>query len=201
MIYGNPHWQHVEAINNSILLQQWIPAGRLLPLVGLPMPDEETTINELLVVTALTQNVSSDRLAYCIRLDDNLMDIWAEYLGTFGITTTGDELYAQVKIYEPIIEYLKVKYNRPRPYQLAALYNIPLYPRLEVGSTESAYPSGHTLLSLFVYDKYSKSHPELRHELMNMVLDVKRSREEVGVHYPSDGVFSFKVYDHIKQWL
>jgi hypothetical protein len=43
--------------------------------------------------------------------------------------------------------------------------------------------------------------PDLKKDLMNFVLDVKLSREEGGVHYPSDGVFSFKIYQQIKNLM
>jgi hypothetical protein len=46
-----------------------------------------------------------------------------------------------------------------------------------------------------------KSHPELSKELMRFAMDVKKSREEGGVHYPSDGLFSMKVYKHLAPWI
>jgi len=36
---------------------------------------------------------------------------------------------------------------------------------------------------------------------MEFVLDVKLTREQGGVHYPSDGLFSLKVYKHIAPWM
>ena len=46
-----------------------------------------------------------------------------------------------------------------------------------------------------------KRHPELSRELMWFALDVKKTREEIGVHYPSDGLFSMKIYSHLKPWI
>jgi len=69
------------------------------------------------------------------------------------------------------------------------------------GDGTSAYPSGHTLLALLFRHFYMKSHPELSKELMRFAMDVKKSREEGGVHYPSDGLFSMKVYKHLAPWI
>jgi hypothetical protein len=46
-----------------------------------------------------------------------------------------------------------------------------------------------------------KSHPELSKDLMLFVLDVKKTREEGGVHYPSDGLFSLHIYKHLAPWI
>jgi hypothetical protein len=32
-------------------------------------------------------------------------------------------------------------------------------------------------------------------------MDVKKSREEGGVHYPSDGLFSMRIYKHLAPWI
>jgi hypothetical protein len=146
--------------------------------------------------------VDSPRLEYCTRVDEQLFDVMSEFLASYGITESADQIYANIEIYEPIIDYLKVVYNRPRPFQTAAAYGIPLYPLLESKVAGSAaYPSGHTLFGLFFRHVYMKRHPELGKELMRFVVDVKLTREQGGVHYPSDGIFSMHIYKHIKPWM
>jgi membrane-associated phospholipid phosphatase len=125
----------------------------------------------------------------------------SEYIGTFGVTVSAEEIKQRLDLYEPIIDYLKVVYNRPRPFQTAAAYGIPHYPRLKTDASDSSYPGGHTLLSLFFRHIYMQSHPELARPLMQFVLDVSKTREEGGVHYPSDNLFSMRVYKHIKPWM
>ena len=125
----------------------------------------------------------------------------SEFLHSYGIQDSKEQVYANIEVYEPIIDYLKIKYNRPRPFQTAAYYGIPLYPKIKTDASDSSYPSGHTLFSLYFYDYYGKRFPTLKKDLMEFVFDVKKSREEGGVHYPSDGVFSFKIYEHIKDLM
>lgn len=201
MIFGNPCYRSAKAIANSIILKEWISAGILEPLKHMPHPCEMTTQQELIELVKLGNSIDGIRLGEIQQMDTNMYGVWSDFLGSHGITVSADELETMVTPYEPIIDYLKVIYNRPRPHQAAGIYGIPLYPRLDHVPIESAYPSGHTLLSLFIFHFYSLSHPELTGELMNKVLDMKLGREQGGVHYPSDGLFSFQVFNHIRPYM
>lgn len=201
MIYGNPTYTHVQQIKTSVLLHDWKARGILDPLLQMPYPCEVTTQAELWDLVAKTRMVSSTRLNWCNWMDDHHAEGWMEYVHTLGLTYDSAFFQGLFDRYEPIITYLKFHYNRPRPFQTAGMYNIPVYPHIHCGSGESAYPSGHTFLALVAYDKLVKAHPELRKELMRFVLDVKLSREELGVHYVSDGLFSFQIYRHLKKFL
>lgn len=167
----------------------------------MPHPCEMTTQQELLQLVEISKQVDGIRLAQIQEMDTDLFGVWSKFLGSHGITVNAEELHKMVEPYEPIIDYLKVIYNRPRPHQTAGLYGIPLYPRLDNVPIESAYPSGHTLFSLYIFHFFSLTHPELQEEMMKLVLDVKLSREQGGVHYPSDGLFSFQVFNHIRPFM
>jgi hypothetical protein len=203
MIYGNPTHKVVNSIKNSIIVREWSRLGVFDVLKGIPYPDEEMTKRELWYMVDLHRAVDSSRLERIKVYDETLYEAMAEFLGSYGVTATVEEIKQELDIYEPIVDYLKVMYNRPRPFQTAGMYGIPLYPLLEqvCGDGTSSYPSGHTLLSLLFRHIYMKRHPELSKELMRFAMDVKKSREEGGVHYPSDGLFSMKVYQHLAPWI
>lgn len=203
MIFGNPPYQNVQAMKNSILLHQWKSQGILEPLLGMPYPCEITTQAELWDLVAKTRMISSHRLAWCQWIHTNLAEGWAQYVQTLGVTYEAEYFQNIFDQYDPISMYLKYYYNRPRPFQTAGYYGIPLYPHTDhpAGSSEAAYPSGHTFLSLIAYHTVGKVHPELRKDLMKFVMDVKLSREEMGVHYVSDGLFAFQVYRQVKKFL
>lgn len=196
LIYGNPSWESMKRIKNSVQLREWIRAGYFLPILQHTPPCEMTTQQELYYLVERSLLVTPEKLEFIQQVDERLDMVWADYLTSLGVTVTPEEIYGITDQYEPIVDYLKVKFNRPRPFQTAGYYGIPLYPRLESvsGNGASAYPGGHTFLSLCIYDHYVKLHPELQKPLMLMVLKVKQSREDGGVHYPSDGLFSFQVY-------
>ena len=203
MIYGNPTYKHVLAIKNSILVREWNRLGVFDMLKNVPYPDEAMTRKELLYMVELQKGVDSNRLDRINVYDETLYEAMVDFLGSYGVTATVEELKQKLEVYEPVIDYLKIVYNRPRPFQTAGMYGIPLYPLFErvCGDGASSYPSGHTLLALLFRHFYMKSHPELSKELMRFAMDVKKSREEGGVHYPSDGLFSMKVYKHIAPWI
>ena len=203
MIYGNPTYKHVLAIKNSILVREWNRLGVFDMLKNVPYPDEAMTRKELLYMVELQKGVDSNRLDRINVYDETLYEAMVDFLGSYGVTATVEELKQKLEVYEPVIDYLKIVYNRPRPFQTAGIYGIPLYPLLErvCGDGASSYPSGHTLLALLFRHFYMKSHPELSKELMRFAMDVKKSREEGGVHYPSDGLFSMKVYKHLAPWI
>lgn len=201
MIYGNPSYESVELIKNSILLREWNRIGVFDALKNMPYPDERLTQGELWYMVDLQKTVDAPRLAYCKRVDMDLFGVMSEFLDVYGVTESAEQIYHNLSIYEPIIDYLKVIYNRPRPFQTAGTYGIPLYPLVKTDASDSSYPSGHTLFALWFRHIYMKRHPELSKELMGFAMDVKKTREDGGVHYPSDGLFSLKVYKHLVPWI
>jgi hypothetical protein len=203
MIYGNPTYKTVMELKKSIIVREWTRLGVFDVLKQMPYPDEETTKAELWYMVNLQRTLDSSRVDRINRYDEFLFDTMAEFLNSYGVSVTMEEIKQQLEVYEPVIDYLKILYNRPRPFQTAGVYNIPLYPIFEdvAGSGSSSYPSGHTLYALLFRHIYMKSHPELSKDLMRFAMDVKKSREEGGVHYPSDGIFSIKIYQHLAPWI
>ena len=198
MMYGNPAWEHIERIRNDVNLRQWISAGHFLPLLQMTPPCEMTTQQELFYLVERSKTVTPERLEAIKAIDRDLAGVWARYLDSLGVVVPVEEVQSVMDRYEAIVDYLKIKFNRARPFQAAGYFGIPLYPRLRTDASDSSYPSGHTFLSLCLYHHYVTIHPALNKELMLMVLKVKQSREDGGVHYPSDGLFAFQVYQHLK---
>lgn len=201
MIYGNPTYESVELICNSILIQEWYHTGMLDELSQYSYPCEQTTKAELQQLVRLGLEVDSTRLVYIKELETDLFGVMSKFLASHGVQQTAEQIKAITDIYDPLVDYLKLVYNRPRPFQAGGHYGIPLFPRIRSDANDAAYPSGHTFLALLFYDYYSRRHPDLRKPLLKFVLDVKLSREQAGVHYPSDGLFSFQIYNHIKSLL
>lgn len=201
LIYGNPSYESVELIKNSILLREWIKKGIFDELLTYDYPSEEATKQELWQLVKLGETVDTARMQKIEAYEKDLFLEMSIFLQSYGIEQTKEQVYANIEIYDPIMDYLKAKFNRPRPNQAAGYYGIPLYPKLKTDATHSAYPSGHAFLGLCFFDYYSKRYPKLKRDLLEFALDVKLSREEGGVHYPSDGVFSFKIYNHISKYM
>lgn len=199
--FGNPSYDSMQLIRTSELLRVWGARGIFAPLVKQPYPDERGTKRELWMLVGMTTSLTPDRLAYCTELDKDLFGVMSRYLSGLGKSVSAEEIKKMCGVYEPIIDYLKAIYNRPRPFQTAGQYGIPLYPRIGEYSGESSYPGGHTLFSLFFYHMYKMRYPELANDLLKFAMDTKTSREQLGVHYPSDGVFSFRIYRYLAPYM
>jgi acid phosphatase (class A) len=86
----------------------------------------------------------------------------------------------------PIIRHYKNHFNRPRPYQVADLYNKELN-RFKTGTAKTpSYPSGHACQPMVVALHYAKKYPEHKNELVRGAKICGYGRVVAGLHYPSD---------------
>jgi hypothetical protein len=195
MIYGHPAKKHLDNIRQSNIFNVW---GNYLPtMVNMPYPCERTTQAELWELLDIQHQSSVEDQQYANFIDESLYDAWEHYSRMLGCETSAHEMEQWAHAVDPIIDYLKLYYNRPRPFQTAAYFQIPFYPTVECGSTDASYPSGHTLHSLAIAHQLTIRYPHRARQWVHMVHDVAMSRLEVGVHYPSDNLASFKIYQHI----
>ena len=65
---------------------------------------------------------------------------------------------------DPLTFYLKHKFNRPRPYQLANELKIPIYPIILTDANSAAYPSGHTMDFLVIIYNFWKKKTSAKHQ-------------------------------------
>lgn len=76
---------------------------------------------------------------------------------------------------------LKMKYKRPRPYEITDKLN-------SINSTDNSpsFPSGHAIESYALAKVLSEKYPEKKDELFETANGIALSRVHMGVHYPSD---------------
>ena len=103
LIYGNPTLKVVTAIRDSILVREWTRLGVFEPLKGMMYPDEETTKQELVYMLELQKNVDSMRLERIQRYDATLYETMVEFLGSYGVSATVEEIKQQLGQYEPVV--------------------------------------------------------------------------------------------------
>lgn len=92
---------------------------------------------------------------------------------------------------------LKLKYffNRPRPYQLAYYYKLSLFPDTYVTIDTPSYPSFNYLFSLMLKYVFSDNRNK---NIFNYICEkIKNSRISEAINYPSDMVFSEKVFESV----
>jgi hypothetical protein len=145
----------------------------------------------------------SEKLRYYKAIDQDLYKVIGKFLVFYKIATP-ENITAVMTCVEklnlelaPLILKLKEHYQRPRPYQLAPYYNIPLYPYESNPALSPAYPSGHTLTAYFVCGLISEIMPEKTRLLESLADVVATSRISMGVHFPSDNKFSIAIAEHL----
>jgi membrane-associated phospholipid phosphatase len=90
---------------------------------------------------------------------------------------------------------LKFLFNRARPYHVNP--NIP-YIYTDTGLTPS-YPAGHACQAYFLAYELGKKYPKKQEELDRIAKKCDQVRVLAGIHYPSDGQFSYRLFGRIHQ--
>lgn len=151
-----------------------------------PANSSEETQNELKYLVKLTKEASEEDLKFCKLIETNHYDFFVIVAKKLGLDVSKEEILKWVGDMDPVLFYLKDKFNRPRPYQLAKELNLPLYPITASDANSAAYPSGHTLDFLVILYHFGKMKPEIADEVDDFYHQIKRVRELSGLHYPSD---------------
>lgn len=189
--YGNPREKHVKKIakDKGGVLKAAMEGGIIEDFIqNYPPPKNSspTTKNELVYLDNITDSINEKGRKFCEVMEDHHYE-WFQKVGEkMGISTTLDEIKDWVEKIDPIIFYLKWKFNRPRPYQLAGELGVPLHPVIATDANSAAYPSGHSMDFLIIIHNFKKKKPELGGKLDELYKKVRNVREMSGVHYPSD---------------
>jgi hypothetical protein len=161
-----------------------------------PENDSDITKGEILEISSLTKKLSYADKLLVYQIDDDANALLYKYIREQNISFSMDYFRSVYRIIRPILLNIKYFYNRPRPYDLAPYYNIPI----NIISTEThhtpAYPSGHTVYTSLACEIIRKQYPnnlEISTALDNIVNITARCRMIQGVHYESDNQGSIKL--------
>tara|TARA_R100000008_G_scaffold79592_1_gene61384 strand:+ start:661 stop:1329 length:669 start_codon:yes stop_codon:yes gene_type:complete len=167
-----------------------------------PDNSSETTKKELAYISELTSNLSSSELDLIKLVDANPNLLYHKILKKHGLEFPYKMFGKAWDIISPVIKNLKYKFNRPRPYQLAPIYDIKI--RVTETSTHHtpAYPSGHTAYAALGAYILSAKYPDYSSEFFSKVSAAGMARMLQGVHYPSDNeasmIISAAVWENIR---
>lgn len=200
IVYGNAPIEFKEIIENkNDLVKNWFEKEGLIDKIinEAPLNDSKTTKKDLDQLIELTKNATGDDITFSRYADDqnNLPNLFIDLLNSKGYEETMEGYFRIDSQTDVILNFLKEVINRPRPYQLAKAYNIPLYPLIRTDAMTAAYPSGHALTSFVMSEYYARKYPEISSEVRDLGKRIARSREVIGIHYPSDTKISRYICD------
>jgi hypothetical protein len=169
-----------------------------------PANDSLSTKKELdqVIETASARNNETDKTILAI--DKDPLVLYKAFLQNKNLEFPQKEFDIMYHILYDIILDLKFYHNRPRPNQIAELYNKDIN-ILNTGTHSTpSYPSGHVayakLAELLIKDIY----PNLDGELEKLTEKVGYARIKQGVHFPSDNAASYllvsSIYKELKNY-
>ena len=200
IVYGNAPIEFKDIIEDkNDPIRKWFEKEGIVDKIikEAPLNDSETTKEDLDQLIELTENATGDDITFSRYADDqnNLPNLFIDLLNSKGYEETMDGYFRIDNQTDVILNFLKDVINRPRPYQLAKAYNLELYPLIRTDAMTAAYPSGHALTAFVMSEHYSRKYPEIASEVRDLGKRIARSREVVGIHYPSDTKISRYICD------
>lgn len=196
--WGNPLQEYLPYLEkDKSTLEKHIPQ---LIKFTFPKNSSKATREELnqLVDYIETINKDPETLKRYKAYDASIERIFAQVimehdLGEKGIQIV-DTLFDETI---PLLLKLKFYFQRPRPYQLAEIYKIKMFPFNTKTGNSPSYPAGHTLQSKLICHVLGNHFPHKFDFFENLAKDIEYSRLYLGIHYPSDNDFSLFIADTI----
>lgn len=192
--YGNTKQKHIDTVNRqstdmtTVLGVYMSSLNSRCPLPPPPPNGGTETVLELNHLVELQTSSTDEEREYAVRMDilRNHYEMWA----TEATRITGEkyeyEFFRRISTcIDGYLNYMKLKYDRPRPYQLAPMMGKRLDMFIEEPGTAS-YPSGHAMDAWTFAMVLSKKHPSQEREFYAIAHSIGLSRMVAGVHFPSD---------------
>ena len=133
--------------------------------------------------------------------EQNLKDLFFEGRELMGENINANNFPKVSKLLQGVMQDMRVmeftiKYKlfRPRPYHL----ELKLQPLTKINSP--SFASGHTLWAFIQAFTWSEVAPEKRKDFIALAEEIRRSREIMGIHYPSDNEASRQVAYKMMQY-
>jgi len=196
--YGNPPLEfHKIAKNTEDFIKNWFINHGLVDEIcrSAPANDSETTREDLNILLELVNSATSEDITFARYVDDlsNLAQTFIDLLSEKGHEEDMGRFFEIETQNEGLLYHLKDIINRPRPYQLAKSYGLALYPLMRTDAMSASYPGGHAMAGFMMSEYYARKYPDAAIELYALGDKIARSRELVGIHYPSDTAISKEI--------
>jgi len=157
-----------------------------------------TTKKEISYISTLTQNRTSEQIKLVYDVDEDANSVFNDFIDSNNLIFPDNKFATLYNlVVQELIDHLKYYYNRPRPFQIAEFYKIPI-DIIRTGSDGTpAYPSGHTMYAGLAAEILSEKYPEKRQSFRSLAKKCGHIRVLQGVHYPSDNKASLKIIQTI----
>lgn len=178
-----------------------------IKLPTFPENNCDKTKNELLFLERLTSNLSRSDIQLIKNTDEAMIEnlFMKDYVypDKDEIIEKLYDLKSQINTFTMRQKY---KFNRPRPQQLAEIFDYKINVFESKTTATPSYPSGHTTLAYVIAYISADMNPSNRDKDLALANSVAHARMLMGVHYPSDNSASIalakQIYKAIdKNWF
>jgi len=186
--FGNPLEEHLEISKRKSEIKNWFLQKGLIETIAFNAPanSSQTTKKDLEYLVQRMNQITSQELMLARAAEENLPQVFIDYFASKGIVETMEDYFRVDTQAEPLLFYIKNLVNRPRPHQISFYYNLPVFPLIPTDACSASFPSGHALSGFVMGEYYARKHPSLGAEVRDLGQRIAESRENVGIHYPSD---------------
>lgn len=167
-----------------------------------PYPKEYTIgdVNE--VISTMSNYTPIQRKRIALRYEDDFIKKFSEVYNQYNIKPLDiRRLNYMISICNKLVVKLKIKFNMPRPYQVAQLFNKCISPISLISTHTPSYPSGHTAAYYLLYLYFTNLDPYREHIYKNIFISAADSRIISGVHFVKDNDMSVKIVKKLKRYL
>jgi len=156
------------------------------------------TLLELNEIIKRQIEATEDERKFTLQMDDlkNHYSMWAEEASKVSGKKYDYEYVEKIATCaDGYVNYIKLLHARPRPFQIAPLYEKKVTMIINDPRTGS-YPSGHSYDAWLFAMIFTMKHPEHRNHFSRIADRISTSRMIAGVHFPSDLVAGKKLAIH-----
>jgi len=189
--YGNPSRNFLPYLKKESYLDSLLGELASYPF---PSNDGQDVIDEINQLINYTNTLDSDEVLqkryklYDTNFEGYIINVLANVgIDRQEVTDTIKQIHDDVM---PFLIKLKYHFQRLRPYQLSHNLNMRLYVFESETANTPSYPSGHTIQSKLYADVLGNKYPRYYKQLQGLAADIAESRLSMGLHYPSDVLFS-----------
>lgn len=190
--YGKMQPQHEFLIKpENKFLQHFERIGVMDKIKSLTPPCEEGTMRELNYLKDRTDNASQEQIQFANTAEISENELYDKFIReNLGINIPTNFVNSIIDQIDPVIFYFKKYFNRSRPEQFAKKINMPFQYGISAEIKHPAYPSGHALDSYIMEHVMTQLRPDMISQISDFCKNMRESRLDVGLHYPSDNVIS-----------
>jgi hypothetical protein len=192
--YGNTAQKHIDTVKrqstdmNTVLGVYLSMVNRPCPLPPPPPNGGTDTVLELNELIERQTSSTDEERSYAIDMDDlkSHYGMWVQEATRLTRQKYDYDFFDKIAVcIDGYLNYMKLKYDRPRPYQLAPVMGKRIDMIIKEPGTAS-YPSGHAMDAWTFAMVLSRRHPSCEREFYAIADRVCDSRMVAGVHFRSD---------------